>query len=168
MKDDAPEARILHKIKAAGVTVAVAESCTGGLLGAALTALPGSTSFFVGGVIAYANEVKRRCLNVEADLLEREGAVSEPVAMARGARNALGAQVAVAVTGVAGPEGGTEQKPVGLVWIGMAGREREEARSFHFAGHREQIRKAACQAALVWLESFVVTENKEKNHDRQT
>ena len=108
-------------LRAHGWTVAVAESCTGGLLGAALTAVPGSSAYMVGGVIAYDNAVKTQLLGVEADLLARHGAVSEEVgaAMARGAREHLGADIGVGITGVAGPrsEGG---KPAGLIYVAIA------------------------------------------------
>ncbi|MFN2452329.1 MAG: CinA family protein [Candidatus Dormibacteria bacterium] len=104
-----------------GWSVAVAESCTGGLLGATLTAAPGSSAYVRGGVIAYANDLKVRLLGVEPGLLERHGAVSDPVvrAMAVGVRSAAGAEVGIAITGVAGP-GASEAKPAGLIFIGVA------------------------------------------------
>jgi nicotinamide-nucleotide amidase len=113
----------LEQLRRRGHTLAVAESCTGGGLGAGLAAVPGASDVFLGGVIAYANSVKQALLGVPAALLERHGAVSDPVAqaMAEGARRATGADWALAISGVAGPGGGTEQKPVGLVHIAVAG-----------------------------------------------
>jgi nicotinamide-nucleotide amidase len=113
----AGEMLLLH-----GWTLAVGESCTGGSLAAAITSIPGASSYFRGGVVAYGNEAKRRLLDVEPDLIERHGAVSEEVAgaMALGARAALRADVGISITGVAGPDGGTPEKPVGLVFIGLA------------------------------------------------
>jgi len=113
----AGEMLLLH-----GWTLAVGESCTGGSLAAAITSIPGASSYFRGGVVAYDNEAKRRLLDVEPDLIERHGAVSEEVAgaMALGARAALRADVGISITGVAGPDGGTPEKPVGLVFIGLA------------------------------------------------
>ncbi|HEV3124249.1 MAG TPA: nicotinamide-nucleotide amidohydrolase family protein [Candidatus Dormibacteraeota bacterium] len=106
-----------------GLSVAVAESCTGGLLGAALTAIPGSSSYVRGGVIAYADDVKRQQLGVGADLLEAHGAVSVPVAaaMADGARRLLSADIGLAITGIAGPGSGGTDKPVGLCFVAVAG-----------------------------------------------
>ena len=121
--DDSLASVVLELLRRRGQTLAVAESCTGGGLGAALAAVPGASDVFVGGVIAYANAVKQGVLGVSPELLETCGAVSDPVAqaMAQGARRATGADWALAITGVAGPGGGTEQKPVGLVHIAVAG-----------------------------------------------
>ena len=130
--------------------LAVAESCTGGLIAERLTAVPGSSRVFVGGVVAYANEVKLDLLGVSADALAAHGAVSEPVArdMAAGIARTLGTEAAVAVTGIAGPDGGTEEKPVGTVWI--AALWQGKVRAFHhvFPGDRELVRRRAAQAAL--------------------
>ena len=121
--DDTLPSVVLELLRQRGHTLAVAESCTGGGLGAALAAVPGASDVFLGGVIAYANSVKQALLGVPAALLERHGAVSDPVAqaMAEGARRATGADWALAITGVAGPGGGTDQKPVGLVHLAVAG-----------------------------------------------
>jgi nicotinamide-nucleotide amidase len=121
--DDDLAAVVLARLRARGQTLAVAESCTGGGLGAALAAVPGASEMWLGGVIAYANAVKQRLLGVPAALLEQHGAVSDPVAqaMAEGARRATGADWALAITGVAGPGGGSDAKPVGLVHIAVAG-----------------------------------------------
>ncbi len=115
-------AQITELGSAQGKTIATAESCTGGLIGAALTAVPGSSAVFHGGIIAYDNSVKTALLNVPQDMLSTHGAVSAEVAaaMAEGARAKLGVDIAVSVTGVAGPDGGSKDKPVGTVWIGLA------------------------------------------------
>ena len=129
--------------------LAVAESCTGGMLGERLTNISGSSDVFLGGVIAYHNDVKKELLGVRAEDLERHGAVSEQVAlqMAAGVRERTGADVGVSVTGVAGPGGGTAEKPVGLVWVAVHGSD-AKARRFHVAGDRAEIRQRAAQAAL--------------------
>ena len=123
VNDDSLASVVLDQLRRRGHTLAVAESCTGGGLGAALAAVPGASDVFLGGVIAYANSVKQALLGVPAEVLQSHGAVSDPVAqaMAAGARRATGADWALAITGVAGPGGGTEQKPVGLVHIAVAG-----------------------------------------------
>ena len=132
------------------LTVAVAESCTGGLLGAALTAVPGSSAYMLGGVIAYSDEVKRALLDVDAGLLETDGAVSEGVAaaMAAGVRHRLGADIGLAVTGVAGPDGGTAGKPVGLVFVAAASE--NDCRSLRLEGDlgRDGNRARAVSEAL--------------------
>jgi nicotinamide-nucleotide amidase len=114
---------VLELLRRRGETLAVAESCTGGGLGAALAAVPGASDVFLGGIIAYANAAKQALLGVPAALLESHGAVSDPVAtaMAEGARHATGATWAIAVTGIAGPGGGSAEKPVGLVHLAIAG-----------------------------------------------
>jgi nicotinamide-nucleotide amidase len=131
-------------------TIATAESCTGGLLGARITDVPGSSSVYLGGIVSYSNRAKTERLGVDGALLERHGAVSEPVAtaMARGALAAFGASLAVAVTGVAGPSGGTPEKPVGTVWIALADAEGSEGTRFRFPGNREMVRERTVQKAL--------------------
>ena len=140
---------VLDRCRAMDFTLAVAESCTGGMLGERITSIPGSSDVFLGGVIAYHNEVKRSLLGVRAEAIERSGAVSEEVVlqMASGVRERLGADVGVAVTGIAGPAGGTPEKPVGLVWIAVHASE-VKARRFHVGGDRAEIRQRAAQAAL--------------------
>lgn len=132
------------------LTLAVAESCTGGLLGARLTAIPGASDVFRGGVIAYDNDVKSETLGVPAALIEEHGAVSEPVviSMSAGARTVAGADLGVAITGVAGPSGGTTEKPVGTVWLALADRAAVTSRHIRFFGDRNEIRYRASQAAL--------------------
>lgn len=132
------------------LTVAVAESCTGGLLGARLTATPGSSEYFVGGVISYANAIKTGALGVPAATLAEHGAVSREVgdAMATGARALTGADYALAVTGVAGPDGGTPEKPVGLVYVACAGPLRSRVERHVFPGDRASVRDYATTCAL--------------------
>jgi len=131
-------------------TVAVAESCTGGLLSERLTRTPGSSNFFLGGAVCYSNEMKTRLAGVPEALLREHGAVSKPVAqaLAEGIRKGAGASIGVGITGVAGPSGGTPDRPVGLVWIGLADERGTEVREFRFPGNRERIRLWATQAAL--------------------
>ena len=131
-------------------TLATAESCTGGLVGAALTGLPGSSAWYLGGVVAYANELKIRLLGVPAEILAAHGAVSLETAraMAAGARAATGADFAVAITGIAGPAGGTPEKPVGLIYVGVAAPHGTAAFRHRFSGSRAEIRNAAAEAAL--------------------
>lgn len=145
------EARVVHLLTERGLTIAVAESCTGGLVGHRLTNVPGSSACFLGGVVAYHNRVKAQVLGVDQGLLEREGAVSEPVAvaMAEGVRRLLDADVGVGVTGVAGPAGGTAEKPVGMVFMALAERSgRSIARRFRWEGDRWANKERSAEAAL--------------------
>ena len=144
------EQAVIQGLIDAGKTVAVAESCTGGMLGARLTEVSGSSAAFLGGVLSYSNDAKARLLGVEPALLAKYGAVSAPVAeaMARGARERLGADIGVSITGVAGPDGGTPEKPVGLVYIGVAAGGRVRAVENHFIGIRADIRRRSTQMAL--------------------
>ena len=131
-------------------TLATAESCTGGMIGSFLTAVPGSSRVYKGGIISYTNEVKEELLGVPGDILETFGAVSEPVAMAmaQGALARLHADVAVSVTGLAGPDGDEFGNPVGLVYLGYADDKQTVTRECHFSGDRESVRKQAVDAAL--------------------
>lgn len=133
-----------------GKTLVTAESCTGGGIGAALTAVPGSSAVFKGGIISYTNAVKVSQLGVDRNLLERVGAVSAPVAemMAVGARKTLDADIAISVTGLAGPDGDSYQNPVGTVFVGYADSLNTFSKEFHFQGNREDIRRQAVTAAL--------------------
>jgi len=137
-------------LRSRGETLAVAESCTGGLLGARITARPGSSDYFLGGVVSYANQAKIDLLAVPAGMLAQHGAVSAEVAraMAEGARLALRADHALAITGVAGPDGGTPEKPVGLVFIGCAGADGARVREASFPGDRDSVRQFAATTAL--------------------
>jgi nicotinamide-nucleotide amidase len=141
---------VLGELERRTARLAVAESCTGGLVGARLTAIPGSSKVFMGGVVAYDNDVKLGLLGVSADALGAYGAVSEEVArqMAAGIARALGAEAAVAVTGIAGPDGGTAEKPVGTVWIAVHWKGKTRAFHFVFPGERDVVRRRAAQAAL--------------------
>jgi nicotinamide-nucleotide amidase len=143
-------ALVLDAARGQGRHIATAESCTGGLVGERLTEIPGSSDVFVGGVVCYDNALKTSLLGVPQELLDSEGAVSEAVAraMARGAIDRCGADLAVAVTGIAGPGGGTPAKPVGTVWIAVADRDETVARRSVFLGSRHDIRQRAAQGAL--------------------
>ena len=140
--------KVLQKLT--GKTLVTAESLTGGGIGAALTAISGSSSVYKGGIISYTNEVKHHILGVEADTLEQFGAVSAQTAaeMAAGVREVLHADVAVAVTGLAGPGGDDYGNPVGTVFIGYCDADRLVTREFHFSGDRESIRNQTIEAAL--------------------
>jgi len=137
-----------------GVHLATAESCTGGAIADALVSVPGASAVFVGGVVAYDNAIKTSLLGVDAGLIARVGAVSEEVAiaMAAGARERLGTQFAISTTGIAGPDGGSDEKPVGLVWFGLANPDGSvDSRSMTFPGNRDDIRRRATTAALSLL-----------------
>jgi len=144
---------VLEAARARGVRLATAESCTGGLVGGRVTEIPGSSDVYLGGVVCYADSLKTALLGVEPSLLQAHGAVSEAVAlaMARGVADRLGAEAAVAVTGVAGPGGGSESKPVGTIWFGVAVGGRVEARHALLPGDRHAIRARAAQMALFLL-----------------
>jgi len=158
MEDRFPEERIHELCVLRGWDLAVAESCTAGLIGARLTSVPGSSSYFLGGIIAYSNDLKKILLNVPAELLDSEGAVSGPVveAMARGVIAATGAHCGISVTGVAGPDGGTREKPVGTVWVGVSLPSETMSRQYNFTGNRDEVREQAVKAAM---ELFLKTAN---------
>ncbi len=144
-------AAMLAELQTRMITLATAESCTGGLIAAALTAIPGSSATVLAGYVTYSNEAKARMLGVREETLEEHGAVSEPVArqMAEGALRDAGAGIAVSCTGIAGPGGGSERKPVGLVFIGCAARGRDTRVERHvFPGDRAAIRAATVEAAF--------------------
>ncbi|MBU3604236.1 CinA family protein [Polynucleobacter sp. AP-Kaivos-20-H2] len=133
--------------------VSLAESCTGGLVSASLTELAGSSEWFERGYITYSNEAKTECLDVPAQLIESHGAVSEPVAkaMAEGARINSGSDVAISITGIAGPSGGTTEKPVGTVCFGWATENQTLTKTMHFDGDRQAVRQQATEFALTEL-----------------
>jgi PncC family amidohydrolase len=135
---------------AAGTTVALAESCTGGLVAAALTAIPGSSGYFLGGVVSYSDEAKRDLLGVDAAVLAAHGAVSAQVAraMAEGARARFGASIAASVTGIAGPDGGSAEKPVGLTYIGVADAAGVDVRRVIWPGDRAANRLDSTVAVI--------------------
>lgn len=148
--------RVVALAKARGATLATAESCTGGLVAAALTAVDGSSAVLDRGFVTYSNAAKTEMLGVDADVIGRHGAVSEPVArqMAEGARRQAGVSLAVAITGIAGPGGGSAEKPVGLVHFGAAGAHGSEHRVERFGDlGREEVRRRAVLVALEMLEA---------------
>lgn len=142
---------VLQALK--GKTLATAESCTGGMIGAALTAVPGASKVYKGGVISYWSEIKQALLGVNADDLKTLGPVSAQVAgsMADGARKALKADYGLSITGLAGPDGDKFGKPVGTVFVGLSTRNKTVARQFRFYGDREDVRKQAALAALEFI-----------------
>lgn len=144
---------LVELLKARGLTCATAESCTGGGVGAAITAVPGSSAVFYGGVISYDNSVKESVLGVTRETLSSVGAVSSECAaqMANGARRLLKTDLAVSLTGIAGPDGGSEEKPVGLVWFGLASKDGVRTEKAIFAGDRAQVRAQAVLHALGML-----------------
>jgi PncC family amidohydrolase len=152
-----PEEQIAPLLRTRGLTLASAESCTGGLVANRITDIPGSSEYFLGGVVAYANRVKMELLKVPAGLLAQYGAVSEEAvrAMAEGARQLFGAGVAVSVSGVAGPGGGSPEKPVGTTWIGLAALEGTWARHFLFSGNRTQNKVSSAEAALQFVLDYL-------------
>lgn len=146
-------------LSARRLTCTTAESCTGGMIGAAITSVAGASEWFSGGVIAYSNDVKMRLLDVSEKTLESHGAVSAETvaAMAEGATKLLRCDCAIAVSGIAGPGGGSEEKPVGLVYFGIRGNETVTTRRFLFSGNRESIRQQATKQGLsLLIEHFSV------------
>lgn len=141
------------------LTLAVAESCTGGLLAARITDIPGSSAYFEGGVVAYSYEAKKRILGVSATTLEAHGAVSAEtaIAMAEGMRRLLGVDLAIAITGIAGPTGATPQKPVGLTYIALACAQGAECRKYVWTGNRWENREQSVRAALELLQEYLET-----------
>jgi len=160
--DEKPEQRI-NAILVSGasgqprLTVATAESCTGGNVAGRLTSLAGSSEYVLGGIVAYSNQAKQSLLGVSAETLSTRGAVSAECAreMAEGARRAFDADLAVSTTGIAGPGGATQRKPVGLVYVALAGPEGTTAEEFHFPGGRASVTQAATEAALLMLQRGV-------------
>ncbi|HUN24573.1 MAG TPA: CinA family protein [Anaerolineales bacterium] len=142
-----------RRLLARGWFLATAESCTGGLVSHYLTNVPGSSAWFVGGVVSYTNALKMQLLGVSPETLVQYGAVSEQTVMemAVGVCQKLGAQVGIAVTGIAGPGGGSTEKPVGLVWVGLALPHQVVAQAFHWYGNRIANKESSAQTALAWL-----------------
>ena len=163
MTAESVEVQVGRMLRERGWKLSLAESCTGGLVGDRITDIPGSSEFFWGSVVAYAYEAKVALLDVSWDTLNSRGAVSRETVleMARGARRALGTQVAVSVSGIAGPGGGTEEKPVGTTWVGLATPDGEWAKMFQFTGDRAHNKAAAAEAALQFLLDYL-TGNLEK------
>jgi len=140
-----------------GVIISTAESCTGGMLAAYLTEIPGSSAYFTTGIVSYSNAAKIKLLSVKKETLDKCGAVSEEVAteMAIGSKNIAKSDIAISITGIAGPGGGTAQKPIGTVCFGVATSSGSRAITHHFKGNRSEIRQQACTAALQLILSEV-------------
>jgi PncC family amidohydrolase len=161
MGEDQPlEVRIGELLRKRGLRLAVAESCTGGLIGHRITNIPGSSTYYMGSVTAYAYEAKVRLLGVRWETLEKYGAVSKETAleMAGGVRNALAADIGVSVTGIAGPGGGTAEKPVGLTWIGLSSQGVDEAWRYLWKGDRVGNKEQSAEQALRLLVEFLSEE----------
>lgn len=159
--DDTLAGVIGEKLTALGCTLSTAESCTGGNIAHFITSNPGSSAYFKGSVVAYSNDIKQKLLNVKSESLEKYGAVSEQVAreMAIGVKSLTGTDYAVSTTGIAGPDGGTEEKPVGTVWIAVAGKSEIITKKFNFWHNRERNILRSTQSALNLLRSLVINEN---------
>jgi len=142
--------KIAPLLKERRLKIATAESCTGGLIGHTITNVPGSSEYYEGGIISYSNEMKMRFLEVKEQTLKEHGAVSEHTAkeMAEGVRCATGADIGIATTGIAGPGGGTEEKPVGLVYISLASESETKVERHIFHGNRWENKEQTCRAAL--------------------
>jgi PncC family amidohydrolase len=140
-----------------GLTIAVAESCTGGLISSRITDVPGSSGYFEAGFVTYSNSMKEKMLGVPMEIIEEKGAVSEETArsMAEGARRKALTSVGLAVTGIAGPSGGTEKKPVGLVYLGLAAEEGTWVRKCLFTGDRDSIKGRASEEALCFALDYL-------------
>jgi nicotinamide-nucleotide amidase len=149
---------IIRELTARGLTLGLAESCTGGLLSKWFTDPAGASAAFSGGIVAYANSVKEDILGVRPETIEANGAVSEQTAreMALGARRVLATDIALSITGIAGPGGGSAEKPVGTVWIGVAIGHRAGSRHFQLTGDRREIRECAAEVALALLWQYLV------------
>ena len=142
--------QIIAKLVELNITLSTAESCTGGSLGKIITSVPGVSSIYGYGFITYANEAKEKILGVSHETLEKHGAVSFETAlqMAMGARNVSGSDIAVSVTGIAGPGGGTPEKPVGLVYIAIADKDGAEYRKLNLSGSRDDVRAKTCDCVF--------------------
>ena len=153
MRIEEAAAVLVAKLKEHKMTLATAESCTGGGVGRAVTAVPGSSAVYLGGVISYSNDVKTRVLGVPEGLLKAHGAVSQQtaVAMARGARALIEADIAVSITGIAGPASDDTQKPVGLVYVSTCTGEKCTVEECHFTGSREAVREQSILKAITML-----------------
>jgi len=160
--ENLPEVLIGELLKGRGFKLVAAESCTGGLIGSRITDIAGSSEYFLGSVVAYAYEVKAALLEVSWDTLNTYGAVSRETVleMARGARKRLSGDIAISVSGIAGPGGGTPEKPVGTTWIGLVAPDGEWANVFQFLGNREQNKFSAATAALQMVLDYLQGELK--------
>ena len=151
------ELRVGNYLRQLGLTLVTAESCTGGLISDRITDIPGSSDYFIGGIVAYSYEAKVALLNVSWDTLNKKGAVSPETVleMAQGARKALGANIAVSVSGIAGPGGATPEKPVGTTWIGLVTPEGEWTRHFIWEGDRAENKAKSAEAALQMILDYL-------------
>jgi PncC family amidohydrolase len=151
------ESSLRERMRERGFSLTTAESCTGGLLSHRITNIPGASDFFPGGLIAYSYESKANLLGVSWEILNTQGAVSEETvrAMARGARRLFGTDIGVSISGIAGPTGGTEQKPVGTTWIGLCTIEGEWARHYLWEGDRLEIKQKSSEAALQFILDYL-------------
>lgn len=155
--EDLLEIRIGKILTERRLTLAAAESCTGGLVSSRITDVAGSSVYFLGGIVSYSNEAKAALLGISWDTLNQKGAVSKEtvIEMARGARKALGADIAVSVSGIAGPGGGTPDKPVGTAWVGLVTPSGEEARHFVWDGDRIRNKQLSSEAALQFILDYL-------------
>lgn len=154
------EAQVGELLRQHKLSLATAESCTGGLIGHRLTNVAGSSDYYLGGIIAYANSVKMKQLGIQADTLALYGAVSREtaLAMASGVRGELHADIGLSVSGIAGPGGGSPEKPVGLVWIGLSTSGYEQAWRYHWQGDRLQVKEQTAEQALLLLVNLLTKE----------
>ncbi len=157
--EDTIDAVVARLFREKGVTLSLAESCTGGLIAKRVTDMSGSSAYFLEGAVTYSNAAKSRVLDVPAEIIEEKGAVSSAVAMAmaRGIRRKSGSDIALAVTGVAGPDGGTEEKPVGTVYLALAGPSDCKAKHYKFFGDRDRIRAITAFTAMDWLRRYLLS-----------
>lgn len=160
--DDTMEKAVGELLKTNDSTMATAESCTGGYIAHSITSIPGSSAYFKGSIIAYSNEIKIQLLNVAANMLEEHGAVSKEVAeaMALGVKKLFGTDYAIGVTGIAGPDGGTPEKPVGTTWIAVAGNNKIVCKKYNFADSRERNIIRASRSALAMLKKMIDTDTR--------
>jgi PncC family amidohydrolase len=151
------ELRVGEKMKELGLTIATAESVTGGLIGSRLTDVAGSSAYFMGGVVAYSNDAKVKLLGVKQETLAQHGAVSERTAMemAQGVRKSFGTDIGLAVSGIAGPGGATKEKPVGLMWLALSAKAGTQARSVRLTGDRLRNKAGAADHLLALLEEYI-------------
>jgi len=155
---ETPEGNVSKLLSNAGLTLSLAESCTGGLLTTMLTSQPGASAFLERAGITYADSAKKDWLNVPSLLLQQYGAVSENCAraMASGLRQNTGTDLSLAITGVAGPDGGTDEKPIGTVYISLASASGVHVKKYNFSGDRSQIQRMSATMALEWLRRFTL------------
>jgi PncC family amidohydrolase len=155
--EETPQALVGRLLRQAGMTLALVESCTGGLIAHRITNVPGSSDYFVGGIVSYSNDIKERVLGVQQTTLRNHGAVSEVTAleMARGGRRVCRADVALAVTGLAGPGGGTPEKPVGLVYVALAAPDGDWVERHVWDGDRQENKERSAEAALDLLRRYL-------------